>query len=93
MSIKKQGESSTDSQLSVGITPHNNGWVYDKMAATYSESYRHECEILFIVRMYREHGAEKVKGFLLRVERERGSDAASRLRYAAASHLGLGKKT
>ena len=61
------------------------------MDATYSESHRHECEILSVVRMYREYGAEKVKSFLLQVERNRGSEAAERLRYATASHLGLGK--
>jgi len=41
--------------------------------------------------MYREHGADKVKGYLLQVEKARGTEATERLRYATASHLGLGK--
>lgn len=57
-----------------------------------SEAYRHHCEVLSLVRMYREHGAEKVKSFLLQVEKNRESDAAERLRLEAAAHLGLGKK-
>lgn len=81
-----------DNPSNDGITLRNNGWCYDKMAATYSEAYRHECEILSVVRMFREHGSDKVKSFLLLVEKERGANAAERLRQAAASHLGLGKK-
>lgn len=57
-----------------------------------SEPYKHHCEILSVARMYREHGAEKVKSFLLQVEKNRGNDAAERLRLEAAAHLGLGKK-
>lgn len=62
------------------------------MDAAYSEAHRHQCEILSMARMYREHGAEKVKSFLLQVEKNRGSNAAERLRLEAAAHLGLGKK-
>jgi len=91
LSTKIKGESSTGDPSKDGITSHNNGWCYDKMDAAYSEAHRHQCEILSMARMYREHGADKVKGYLLQVEKARGTEAAERLRYATASHLGLGK--
>ena len=56
-----------------------------------SEAYRHLCEIDSIVRMYREHGGDRVKSYLLKVEKHRGSQSAERLRGAALDRLGLGK--
>ena len=56
-----------------------------------SEAYRHQCEIDSIVRMYRERGGDRVKSYLLQVEKHRGSQAAARLREAALERLGLDK--
>lgn len=92
MSMKDKKESLTESPSNDEITLHNNGWCYDEMAATYSEEYRHECEILSLVRMFNERGADKVKSFLLLVKKERGANAAERLRMETATRLGLGKK-
>ena len=55
-----------------------------------SEAYRHQCEIDSIVRMYREHGGDRVKSYLLQVEKHRGSQAAERLRGEALERLRLG---
>lgn len=65
---------------------------HDGLEKTYTEAFRHECEILSVVRMFNKHGADHVKSFLLRVEKERGAAAAKRLRLDTASRLGLGKK-
>lgn len=56
-----------------------------------SEAYRHQCEIDSIVRMYRTHGGDKVKSYLLQVEKHRGSEAAGRLREEALAQVRLGK--
>ena len=56
-----------------------------------SEAYRHQCEIDSIVRMYRERGGDRVKSYLLQVEKHRGSESAGRLRIAALDRLKLGK--
>ena len=55
-----------------------------------SEAYGHSCEIDSIVRMYREHGGDRVKSYLLQVEKHRGSQAAERLRGEALERLRLG---
>ena len=62
----------------------------EKLAAADTEAYRHSCEIDSIVRMYREFGADRVKSFLLQVEKHRGSQAAERLRGEALERLRLG---
>lgn len=56
-----------------------------------SEPYRHLCEVESIVRMYRTHGGDKVKSYLLQVEKHRGSEAAVRLREEALAQVRLGK--
>ena len=55
-----------------------------------TEKMRHSCEIDSIVRMYREHGGDRVKNYLLQVEKHRGSQAAERLRGEALERLRLG---
>ena len=60
------------------------------LAAADTEAYRHNCEIDSIVRMYREHGGDRVKSYLLQVEKHRGSQAAERLRGEALERLRLG---
>lgn len=92
MNTSGKTESLTDSPLKNGTTLLNLGWCYDKLAATYSETHRHECEILSMVRMYQNNGAGKVASFLLQVEKYRGTETAERLRHEAAARLGLGKK-
>ena len=62
----------------------------ERLAATDTEAYRHSCEIDSIVRMYREHGGDRVKSYLLQVEKHRGSQAAERLRGEALERLRLG---
>jgi hypothetical protein len=54
-----------------------------------SEAYRHECEVLSVVRMYREKGGDHVKKYLLQVEKHRGSETTARLREEALSRLRL----
>ena len=61
------------------------------LGETYSEAYRHKCEVDSVVRMYRERGGSAVKSYLLQVEKHRGSEAAERLRGASLDRLGLGK--
>lgn len=63
----------------------------EKLARADTEAYRHSCEIDSIVRMYREHGGDRVKSYLLQVEKARGSAAAARLREAALERLRLDK--
>ena len=63
----------------------------ERMARADTEAYRHNCEIDSIVRMYRERGGDRVKSYLLQVEKARGSQAAARLREAALERLGLDK--
>ena len=63
----------------------------ERLARADTEAYRHSCEIDSIVRMYREFGSDRVKSFLLQVEKHRGSQAAARLREAALERLGLDK--
>ena len=65
----------------------------ERLAAADTETYRHNCEIDSIVRMYREKGGDKVKSYLLQVEKHRGSEAAARLRADALDKIGLGKTT
>ena len=55
----------------------------EQLEYTYSEEYRHLCEVESIVRIYRTHGGERVKSYLLQVEKRRGSEAAARLREQA----------
>lgn len=59
----------------------------EQIEYTYSEKYRHLCEVESIVRMYRTHGGDKVKSYLLQVEKHRGSEAASRLRIEALEKI------
>ena len=63
----------------------------ERLAREDTEKMRHSCEIDSVVRMYREHGGDRVKSFLLQVETHRGSQAAARLREAALERLGLDK--
>ena len=65
----------------------------ERLARADTEAYRHSCEIRSIVRMYREHGGDRVKNYLLQVEKHRGSQAAERLRREALDKIGLGKTT
>lgn len=92
MNTNEKTELLPDSPLNDGTTLLKLGWCYDKLATTYSEAHRHECEILSMVRMYQDNGAAKVASFLLQVEKYRGTKAAERLRYETAARLGLGKK-
>ena len=62
----------------------------ERMARADTEAYRHSCEIDSVVRMYREHGGDRVKSYLLQVEKHRGSNAAERLRGEALERLRLG---
>jgi len=61
----------------------------DNLGETYSEAYRHTCEVASVVRMYREKGGDFVKKFLLQVEKHRGSEAAARLRKEALAQVRL----
>ena len=63
----------------------------DNLGETYSEAYRHTCEVASVVRMYREKGGDHVKKYLLQVEKHRGSEAAARLRETALAQVRLGK--
>lgn len=63
----------------------------DNLGETYSEAYRHTCEVASVVRMYREKGGDFVKKFLLQVEKHRGSEAATRLREEALAQVRLAK--
>lgn len=45
------------------------------------------CEVASVVRMFRESGGDRVKNYLLQVEKARGSDASQRLRTAALEKL------
>ena len=65
----------------------DKGVKNDNLADTYSEAYRHYCEVISIVRMFREEGSDKVKSYLLQVEKHRGSDCASRLRQEALQEI------
>ena len=56
-----------------------------------SEAYRHQCEVKSVVRMYREKGGDFVKSFLLKVEKYRGTNAATRLREEALQQVQMGK--
>ena len=62
----------------------------ERLAREDTEKHRHDCEIDSIVRMYREHGGDRVKSYLLQVEKHRGSQAAERLRGEALERLRLG---
>ena len=74
-------------------TPKENGKDDAELAYKNSEAYRNYCEISSIVRMFRESGGDKVKSYLLQVEKHRGSEAAARLRADALDKIGLGKTT
>ena len=54
---------------------------------TYSEPYKHYCEVLSVVRMYYEKDSSTVKSFILLVEKHRGSTAVQRLRNEALNLL------
>ena len=43
----------------------------------------HECEVLSVVRMYKEGGADRVASFINKVREQRGDAAAERLRLDA----------
>ena len=62
----------------------------ERLARADTEAHRHNCEIDSIVRMYREHGGDRVKSYLLQVEKHRGSKSAERLRGEALERLRLG---
>ena len=62
----------------------------ERLAREDTEKVRHSCEIDSVVRMYREHGGNRVKSYLLQVEKHRGSNSAERLREAALERLRLG---
>ena len=64
----------------------------DDLADKNSEAHRHYCEVLSVVRMYREKGSEAVKSYLLQVEKHRGSQPAQRLRNDALEMLKTGEK-
>lgn len=64
----------------------------DDLADKNSEAYRHHCECLSVVRMYRQKGSEAVKSYLLQVEKQRGSQPAQRLRNDALEMLKTGEK-
>ena len=64
---------------------------YDDLADKNSEAHRHYCEVLSVVRMYREKGSETVKSYLLQVEKHRGSQPAQRLRNDALEMLKTGE--
>ena len=55
------------------------------------EAYRHRCEVVSVVRMFKEKGGDFVKSFLLKVEKNSGSAAAQRLRGAALKQVRLEK--
>jgi hypothetical protein len=63
----------------------------ERLAREDTEKMRHSCEIDSIVRMYREHGGDRVKSYLLQVEKHRGSQAAKRLRNDALEMLKTGE--
>ena len=63
----------------------------DNLVDTNSEAYRHQCEVVSVVRMYHEKGGDFVKKFLLQVEKHRGSEASTRLREEALASLRLAK--
>lgn len=64
----------------------------DDLADKNSEAHRHYCEVLSVVRMYRQKGSEAVKSYLLQVEKHRGSQPAQRLRNDALKMLKTGEK-
>ena len=64
----------------------------DDLADKNSEAHRHYCEVLSVVRMYREKGSDAVKSYLLQVEKHRGSQPAQRLRNDALEMLKTGDK-
>ena len=77
------------------IREHDGGMSKEdaeRMAREDVEAYRHRCECLSVVRMYREKGSEAVKSYLLQVEKHRGSDSAQRLRNDALEMLKTGDK-
>ena len=63
------------------------------MAGEDVEAHRHHCEVLSVVRMYREKGSNAVKSYLLQVEKHRGSQPAQRLRNDALEMLKTGEKS
>lgn len=63
----------------------------DNLVDTNSEAYRHQCEVASVVRMFKAKGGDFVKSFLLKVEKHRGSDCASRLREEALAQIRLAK--
>lgn len=65
--------------------------INDSLADKNSEAYRHQCEVVSVVRMFKEKGGDFVKSFLLKVEKNRGSNCASRLREEALAQIRLAK--
>ena len=72
------------------IREHDGGMSKEdaeRMAKEDVEAYRHHCECLSVVRMYRQKGSEAVKSYLLQVEKHRGSEPAQRLRNDALNMI------
>jgi hypothetical protein len=72
----------------------------NNLGETYSETYRHFCEVVSVVRMYKETLAregqrkakEHIQSFILQVEKHRGNQSAQRLRNDALEMLKTGDK-
>lgn len=63
----------------------------ERLARQDVETYRHQCEVRDVVAKYRKNGADAVRAYLLKVEAQRGSEAADRLRqdvWAEIKNLG-----
>lgn len=76
------------------IREHDGGMSKEdaeRMAKEDVEAYRHHCECISVVRMYRQKGSEAVKSYLLQVEKHRGSQPAQRLRNDALEMLKTGE--
>lgn len=63
----------------------------ERLAREDAQKALFDCEVLSVVRMFREKGGEAVKAFLMQVEKHRGSEAAARLRKSALAQVRLGK--
>ena len=65
--------------------------INELLADKNSPAYMHQCEVASVVRMYHEKGGDFVKSFLLKVEKHRGTNAATRLREEALQQVQMGK--
>lgn len=59
----------------------------ERMAKEATKKALFDSEVISVVRMYHEKGGDHVKSFLLKVEKQRGSEAAQRLRSAALQKI------